>query len=453
MSCKKNSAAKSFFIFFMKKLLSLIKRAITHELIKGSSIVFLGSMVSNVLAFIFNLFLTRSLTYSEYGEFASLIALFTLATIPAQSFIPVVIQFSSQYLSKNENAHAAALYVKLTKFFVAGACSILGVFIILTVPIENFLHIQHTFFIFIIGLMVSIVYLGIVNGGYLQSMLQFGFTSITVIIGGVLKLGLGVFFVLLGWKVGGVLWALILSFSIPFMLTFLPLRKFFHNKQQPTVIHWKEIGAYAVPAAVTVFSLSAFTSTDLLLVKHFFTAHNAGLYAGLSLVGRVIFYFTAPISSVMFPLIIKRFSAKESFQNLFYFSLFLVLLPSAVLTIFYFALPGLVIKILLGGRGYEAVSGYIGWYGVYLTIFSMINVLVNFFLSLRRTEIAWIIAVGAICQAVLIFFFHQNFITVISISVFVTLVLLVTLLLYYTKEYANTKIIKKTLSFNHNPRL
>jgi O-antigen/teichoic acid export membrane protein len=253
--------------------------------------------------------------------------------------------------------------------------------------------------------------------------------------------------------VGGVLWALFFSFTIPFLLTFIPLKKLLRTTYKNTDIRWKDIGVYAVPTTVAVFSLSAFTSNDLLLVKHFFSSHDAGLYAGLALVGRVIFYFTAPISSVMFPLIIKRFTNKEKFQNLFYMALLLVLVPSVGLTLFYFVLPHLVIKILLGGRGYDVVAGYIGWYGFYLTIFSVLNVLVNFFLSLKRTEVAWLIALGAVSQVVLISFFHQDFIIIISISILVTLVLLVLLLLYYTKEYANTNFIKKTISLTHHSRV
>lgn len=434
----------------MRQVISLSKRIISHELIKGSSVLFIGSMVMNVLAFIFNLFLTRSLSYAAYGEFASLTALFTLATIPAQSFIPVVVQFSSQYLSKKEYAQAGGLYVKLMRFVVIVAFFIFAAFVVLAFPIKTFLHIPDIFLIFIVGLIVSFVYIATVNSGYLQSLLKFGFTSITYIIGGILKLVIGVFLVTIGWQVGGVLWALFFAFTIPFLLTFIPLKHLLHTKQKKADIKWKEIGVYAIPAIVAVFSLSAFTSNDLLLVKHFFSAHDAGLYAGLALIGRVIFYFTAPIPSVMFPLIIKRYSNGEKFQNLFYMALLLVLVPSIGLTLFYFIFPQITIRILLGGRDYESVASYIGWYGLYLTIFSVLNVLVNFFLSLKRTEVAWVIAIGAIAQAGFIFVFHQNFFTVITISILVTLVLLVLLLLYYTKEYANQTLIKKTIPLTDN---
>ena len=53
----------------------------------------------------------------------------------------------------------------------------------------------------------------------------------------------------------------------------------------------------------------------LILVKHFFSPHDAGIYAGLSLIGRVIFFFSAPIASVMFPVIVQKYARKENYEN------------------------------------------------------------------------------------------------------------------------------------------
>jgi len=92
--------------------------------------------------------------------------------------------------------------------------------------------------------------------------------------------------------------------------------------------------SYAVPTFVTVLFLTSFTSTDVILVKHFFNSHDAGFYAGLSLIGKVIFYFTAPIPAVMFPLLVKRHATGKNFVNLFYLALILVILPSVALQLF-----------------------------------------------------------------------------------------------------------------------
>src|SRR5205085_2537303 len=121
----------------------------------------------------------------------------------------------------------------------------------------------------------------------------------------------------------------------------------------------REIMKYALPTSFTVLALSAFTSTDVLLVKHFFNAHDAGFYAGLSVVGKAIFYFTAPIPVVMFPLLIKRHTQGENYKNLFYLALLLVFLPSLAITGFYFLFPKLTLTIFLGGRDYLSIAPYV----------------------------------------------------------------------------------------------
>jgi O-antigen/teichoic acid export membrane protein len=42
---------------------------------------------------------------------------------------------------------------------------------------------------------------------------------------------------------------------------------------------------------------------DIVLVKHFFLANEAGIYAVVAMVGRVIFAFSSAVVNSMFPLV------------------------------------------------------------------------------------------------------------------------------------------------------
>jgi len=130
-------------------------------------------------------------------------------------------------------------------------------------------------------------------------------------------------------------------------LGFIPLRFLFKKSNDISVkIPVRELINYAVPATIAIFCLSSFISTDVILVKHFFSPVQAGLYGGMSLIGKVIFYFTAPIPTVMFPLLIKRHAKNQSFNRLFYLSLFLVLIPSVLISGFYFYFLHLLLSFL-----------------------------------------------------------------------------------------------------------
>ncbi|MCL4418688.1 oligosaccharide flippase family protein [Patescibacteria group bacterium] len=435
------------------KLINLSNKFIQHELVSGSFYIFIGFLASSILSFFLNLFLVRNFTATEYGIYASLLSLFILVGIPAQSLTTVIIRFATDYFVKNKLDEARAFYLRSLLLIVTLSIFIFVGFIALSIPIKEFLHLDNIWYVILTGFVISFSYVAIVNNAFLQSLLKFPFISFTSAVGGVLRITAGISLVLLGLKVFGALWAIFLASLLPFLLTFLPLR-FLINKKSTKDIKFptKEIIRYAFPTAIAILSLNSFISLDVVLVKHFFNAHDAGLYGGLSLIGKVIFYLTGPIVSVMFPLLIKRHNLGQNFNSLFYLALALVAIPSLSIALFYFFFPLLSINFFLGGREYVKISSYLGIYGLFIATFSMLNVFVNFFLSLKKTKIFLITGLGASIQIVLIAFFHKTFFQVIGVSLIASSTLLILLFVYYLKEYGNFRKIKETIAFINNPR-
>jgi O-antigen/teichoic acid export membrane protein len=417
--------------------MNFLSRLIRHELISGSAYVFAGSIFANFLAFLLNLFLARNLSYSDYGIFASLLSIIILASIPAGSINTVLVRFTSDYHSKNQLEKLQSFYKKSFKFIALFSLLILLSFVIFSPLIKDFLHLDNVFYVLVVGLCVAVGYMQVLNTGFLQGLTRFGFLSLTGIFSGVIKLLVGVLFVFLGFRAFSGLWAIVFMGLGTFIITLIPLRFIFsENTGSEVHISTKEVLGYALPVFIIVLFMTSFTSIDVILVKHFYSSHQAGLYAGLSLIGKVIFYFTLPIPSVMFPLLIRRKNLGKNFNNLFHLALLLVLIPSVAITGFYFIFPKFVVNLFLGGRDYLEIAKFAGFFGITLTIFSLINVCVNFFLSLNKTKIAPLIVIAALAQIILIYFFHSNFYQIIGISITVSLLLFAVLMLYYLKLYA-----------------
>ena len=433
--------------------MKFFKRILGHELVSGSFYIFVGAMIANVLAFLLNLFLARNLSYLDYAVFASLLSVITLAAIPAGSINTIVVKFATMHYAKKETAKLKTLYLTFFKAILSVSISIVLIFIIFSQAFLNYLHINNFLYVVIISLIIASFYLNALNTAFLQSFLKFGFISFLSALGAILRLIFGVILVLLGYKVFGALWAMFAMTLGVFLIAFLPLLKIFRVKASDTKINLniKEILSYAVPVFIAALFLTSFTSMDVILVKHFFDPRIAGFYAGLSLIGKVIFYFTAPIPAVMFPLLVKRHATGRNFINIFYLALILVLLPSVSITFFYFIFPDFVIRLFLGGRDYLYVAGYLGLFGIYLTIFSMVNVCVNFFLSLGKTKIAYLVIMAALAQIILIYIFHENFYQIIGASIFTSLVLLITLLTAFFKMYGNVAKIRETVAYLNTP--
>ena len=67
-------------------------------------------------------------------------------------------------------------------------------------------------------------------------------------------------------------------FNIFSAFAFLIARKRSRNIDFPL----RDMIKYALPASIAILSLNSLISTDIILVKHFFSAQDAGLYGGLS---------------------------------------------------------------------------------------------------------------------------------------------------------------------------
>lgn len=416
--------------------MNVVNRLLKHELVSGSIYIFVGFTIANAAGFLLNLFLARSLTYSDYGIFASLLSIITLASLLVNSINAIIVRFTSGYFSRGQISEVAKLYRKFFKYILFLSILLFLGFSLFSIPLKNFLQLDNVWYVILVGLIIAFFYLGILNSAFLQSLLKFKVLALITSIGGVTRLAAGILFAFLGFRAFSGLWAIFFMNLAPFIIGFIPLRFLLKkNNNRKLSVSTREIISYALPTSIAIFFMTSFTSMDVILVKHFFNPHQAGFYAGLSLVGKVIFYFTAPIPMVMFPLLIKRHHLGHNTNNLFHFALLLVAVPSLLITFFYFLFPNFTISLFLGGRDYLIIAKYLGLFGLYLTVFSLLNVCVNFFLSLNRTEIFPFVTSFAIFQIILIWFFHSNFYQVIGISLIVCTLLLILLLLYYYKEF------------------
>jgi O-antigen/teichoic acid export membrane protein len=433
----------------MKKRIQYIKNNfLKHELVSGSLFIFSGSIFGNFLAFILNLFLARSLSYSDYAIFASLLSVITLAAIPSNSIGTVIAKFATEFFVKKQYDKLKILYILFFKFVLSLSLLIILLFLIFSVPLKNYLHIDNVWYVSTSGVVIASFYLSALNGSFLQSLLKFKFMALANVIGSILKLSVGVILVILGYRAFGGLGGLFSMMFAMYLAGYLPLAKILKEKLSDKKISLdaKQIFSYAAPAFTTILFLTSFISVDVILVKHFFNPHLAGYYSGLSLMGKVIYYFTFPIPLVMFPLLVKRHANGVAFNNLFYLALILVILPSIAITVFYFIFPNFVINLFLGGREYLYVAPYLGIFGLYLTVFSLVNVCVNFFLSLNKTNISIPVVAAAISQVILIYFFHSNFYQVIGVSLFALVILLVILLYLFLRNYKNFGRFKETVT-------
>jgi len=386
-----------------------------------------SSLLVNFLNYIFNVFVVRLLGPINYGVFAALISLLTILSVPSSALTTAATKFTASYKGEGDLGKIKTLFLILFRcLLVAGVIT----FVIITVfssQIAKFLNINDLTPVIIIGLAFLIIFPQTAATGVLQGMQSFTFLSLNSIFSAVVKLIAGLGLVYLGFSVNGALMGFILALLLPFLASVFILKNYFSDGQSH--INWKSFLKYAPVAGLSLLGLTFLITNDIILVKHYFNTFDAGIYSSLSLVGRVILFVSSPISVVMFPLIAERYSSKKSYYRYLFYSISLVTLASLSVTIFYFLFPEFSVNFFFGKKFLEAVP-YLGFFGIFITLYSVCNILVSFFLSVHKTKVAIFLIAAALLQWLLISLFHSNFWEVIGASVTTLALLTITLLLY-----------------------
>lgn len=417
-----------------------IKIFITHPLISGSSAILLASFFSNVLNTFYHFFMVSKLSPVDYGILASIISLMVLPGYAVTAVYPLVVQFSGMHFANHDYSAVKYLYSKVMKFILIFGLTFFLLYLFFSHQIGSFFKISDTFLLMMTDLYIFIGFISIINTALIQAKLSFNFIAFTTLATTLLKLSAGIIFVMIGMKVTGAVLAILLSAVFSYFLSFIPLRFLFEKtkKLQEAEIDTKVLFAYAIPSTLAYLGMNSLISTDILLVKHFSSAETAGLYSGLSLAGRVVYFLTAPIATVMFPLVVQKKANNKNYNGTFFLSILLVGSASIFITFVYYFFPEIIIKVFLRKEEYLKIAGQLGLFGAFITLYSLISLLVNFYLAIKKTFVYLPVIAAAVMQIILIFLWHNSINNIIYISFFDSLVLFIILLLYYSHATKKT---------------
>jgi O-antigen/teichoic acid export membrane protein len=309
----------------------------------------------------------------------------------------------------------------------------LALLVALATPlISSFLRIDASIII-LISPILFISTVTMVCRSFLQGTLRFSQNVITLNVEMIGRLTIGFILVYLGFSVFGALVGLLLAFTLALFLSLYFLRNYNILQTKEKFTDTRKVLKYSIPIFIAAVAGNSFFSTDLLLVKHFFSPHDAGLYASLSTLGKIIFFGTAPIAAVMFPMVSKRHARGGNYIKIFLMSMVLTFGGAGVVLVLYYLFPEIAVGALYGSEFLEA-SGNLFWFGLFFTLFSLSSLIVSFYLSLEKTKVVIPLFVAAVLQAVGIWIYHDTILDVVMVSTVVASGLLVTLLSYFIYE-------------------
>lgn len=424
----------------MKKL---IKKYLTRfsgsQLMRGSIILFVGTMIGNFGSYLYHLVMGRMLGPEEYGVVSSIISILYFLSIPTMVFTLVISKFISAYIGKGEKKKIGFSFLWLFKKSFLFSSIIFFFFLLISSFLARFLKLDSIAPLLAVSGAIFLSFPLSVNRGFLQGVMNFTWLALVSGMETILKLFLAVLLVLAGLKSFGATLAYSISSFLNLLIATIPFKSYFSVAgEKEKFADFGKMVKFSLPVLITNVSFISLYSLDIVLVKHFFSPIEAGLYSSVSVLGKIIFWFSSPVVTAVFPILSKRQAEKRKFLGILLLAIILVGFASFGLVLVYKLFPEMMIFLLFGEK-YLAAKAFLAPFAVFIFFHTLSNALVNAYLSLSLTKPVALAAMAAVFQGILINLFHKDLFQVILISQLVCGILLASLLFFIPKIYALQK--------------
>src|SRR5205807_963033 len=301
---------------------------------------------------------------------------------------------------------------------------LVGLLIIAAAPvITNYLNLPSRTYVILLGIGTCLyIPLG-VRRGLMQGTYEFRRLAENFILEVLVKLGGALALLHYGFGVSGVIAAVVASIAVAY-LTARPSPAFRITPRIGLPVSWDE----GMQAIVFFVGQVIINNLDILLVKHFFPAALAGLYAAVALVGRVVYMLSWSVVSSMFP-VSAGSSHERGGRAVMSTALLLVVLVACTFTMAMWLAPNSLWMAVLGHGFMVQVQGSFSallvLYAALTGIYSFSVVLMTYEMSRRIANAGWLQLAFSGAIALGIYMFHSTLHAVITVQLVLMILLLV----------------------------
>jgi O-antigen/teichoic acid export membrane protein len=190
---------------------------------------------------------------------------------------------------------------------------------------------------------------------------------------------------------------------------------------------------YAGLILLTTMTIAFLYTLDTVIVKYYFTPVEAGLYGGMAVIARIVYFVTASISGVLLPSVTLALPKRERYRILFK-SAVLVILIGAVALAAMITIPSTITSILIGSS-YQSFAHYLPKLALMLFFASCINLFAMFLLAQRKFILFPIMLIGLIFLALITLGSHATIDDIIGNFLTTNLAVLIMLSAYLFYDY------------------
>ncbi|GAA4230905.1 oligosaccharide flippase family protein [Postechiella marina] len=390
------------------QVLSILKtRKITPE-----QLFMLSVLAVNGGNYLYNLILGRLLGPEQFADAAVLITFLLVLSFVAMTFQLVTAKFSVIFEANVFTNFISRVYKRAS--IVGLLCGIL--IVVFAKQLQLVFNTSTSSMFVIFGIGVPLYFLMSVNRGIFQGKKEFKSLSITyqseMLSRLIITLGLIFLFNIQSSVVIAI--GILISFGfglLPFKAKHVSFKKTFLDKA-----HSKKITNFFVLTAFYELTQIIINNSDILLVKHYFESYEAGLYASLALIGRIVYFIAWMFVMLLLPTVVQlNKEGKSTAPILFKYVIYIALIAS-VIVLACAILPETMITILFGDS-YLAMAPLLWKYALATGMFAVSNIFAYYYLSLDKYIPVIISGVFGMLQMGLVVFYHDSLEQVVHMQI------------------------------------
>jgi O-antigen/teichoic acid export membrane protein len=281
-------------------------------------------------------------------------------------------------------------------------------------PVARLVHLPSATSVAILGSVFVLFSLTHLQRGVLQGAQAFGRYGLSAAFEGVVKVAVAAFLLL---SMARTETAAVLAIPIAAacavalnarLLSFLPRTE---GPVRPVAHPYR----YSLVTLATLVLLAMLQSADVIAGRHYLAAPTAGLYAAVSLSGRVVFFATSSLTYFLFPIFSERQDRGWDGRRSLAAGLGVVALVASVVVGVYLVAPRLFIHTLFGAR-FASAGPYLGWMGVAFALYGAAYLAAIYLLSQKRSTAVPILGAAVLLQLGGLYAFHASIDRLIAVQ-------------------------------------
>ena len=371
-----------------------------------------GSSLATILSLAYNIVIGWFLGPKSFGHATVVYSLLVLLSAISFAFQIVAAKMVAQQPSAETKAE---VYRCFHRSAIGCGISVALVLFLFRQGIADYLNLPDSSLIAMLAIAAGFyIPLG-ARRGYDLGCYRFHRLAMSLVIEGAVRLGGSYLLVEAGYGVQGVVAANAVAMAVSYfaMTQRLPT-------PAPNPLRFWD-GTREIGQALLFYSgQMIINNCDLVVVKHIFPAREAGLYAAVGLVGRVIFVLSAAVVNSTFPIVAGTHAEERKDLRVIATSLLLVLgIGSLVSLAMWIAPPGLWTTML--GPGFQIAGKYdipylSALYALKTVVYSMSAVVITFEMAYKIANTSWVQLLFSGTMIAGIYQFHSSMHQVIMVQ-------------------------------------